>query len=49
MLVKLARTVYRELYLEIRVYCAYFIRLAEGVAKILCCEKLAFVLYTISL
>jgi len=49
MLVKLARIVHRELCLEIRVCCAYFIRLAEGVAKILCCGKLAFVLHTISL
>jgi len=50
MLVKSARTVSREFYMEKRVFalCLLHIWLAEGVAKILRCAKRVFMLFTIS-
>ena len=50
MLVKSARTVCREFCLEKTcLHWAYLICLNEGVATILCCAKLVFVLFTIIL
>jgi len=41
MLVKSVRTVSREFYLEkMCLHWAYFIWLAEGVAKVLCCARI---------
>ena len=44
---KSAKPVSREFYLEKRVYIG--LGLGEDVAKILCCAKLVFMLFTISL
>jgi len=50
MLGKSARTVSREFYLEKTcLRWPYFLWLAEGVATVLCCAKLVFMLFTISL
>jgi len=50
MLIKSARTVSREFYLEKRIYIGLTpLWLTEGVATILCCAKFVFMLFTISL
>jgi len=52
MLVKSIKTVYREFYLDKRAFIgltSYGYMKPEGVAKMLCCAKRVFVLFTIYL